>query len=163
MSTLRQAAPPSQAGLSQAVSVEGVYPAAPEAVSQARRLVAAALSEWHLETVRDVAVLAAGELAANAASQGLLAPPPEMLARVSRTARHVIIAAGDHNPAGPPAPPRKVPAAATEGRGLLIVSALSDRYGWYLDGGWKVVWAAILIPPVTWEQPAARSELGRAA
>jgi hypothetical protein len=177
MSTLREAAPLSHAGQRRAVSVEQVYPATPKAVPQARHLVAAVLTGWGLAAMRDVAVLVTAELTANAAGQGELAPPPEVLVRVSRTARCVVIAAGDHNPAGPPAPPRTAAAAAEHGRGLLIVRALSARLGWCRDGEWKVVWAELPKPQATEkpqaaeepqateepQQQAIRSELGRAA
>ena len=47
--------------------------------------------------------------------------------------------------AGPRPPPRADPGADAEnGRGLLLVEALSERWGHFgHDGGGKVVWAAV--------------------
>jgi anti-sigma regulatory factor (Ser/Thr protein kinase) len=163
MSTLRQAAPRSHIGLQHAVSVEEVYPADPATAPQARHLVTSVLRDWGLPALRPDAALVVTELIANAVAQGEAAPPAEVLVRVSRTARYVVIQAGDHNPAGPPRPPRRVRGTAEHGRGLLITRALSDQIGWFREGEWKVVWAAIPKPEVPGEQEAFRGRFGRAA
>ena len=120
MSTLRQAAPRGHIGLQHAVSVEEVYPADPATAPQARHLVTSALRDWGLPALRPDAALVVTELIANAVAQGESALPAEVLVRVSWTERYVVIQVGDHNPAGPPRPPRKVSETAEHGRGLMI-------------------------------------------
>jgi hypothetical protein len=163
MSTLRQAAPRSHIGLRDAVSAEEVYPAAPLAVPQARRLVRSALDGWGLAAMRGDAELVAAELTANAVACGQSAAPAEVLVRVSRTAGYVVIQAGDHSPGGPPAPPRRVAGTAEHGRGLLIACALSARLAWFRDGDWKIVWAALRTPHRDGEPHVSRDRVRRAA
>jgi hypothetical protein len=165
VSTLRQAAPDDHIGLRGAPSVEKVYPAVPLTARLARRLVTSALTDWGLPAMRDRAGLVTAELAANAAIQGQAALPGQVLVRVTRTPLYVVIQVGDHNTAGPPEPPLTVADTAENGRGLLISRALSADIGWFLQGEWKIVWAALCETqePGDREAEASRGRLGRAA
>jgi len=159
MSTLRQAAPPGTIGMQHAVSVEQVYAADPASVPLARALVTSAVRDWGLAALWDDAALVVTELAANAVGQSVSG---EIVVRVSWTVLYVVVEVGDRNPAGPPRPPREVAGTAEHGRGLLIWQTLSARRGWYRQGEWKVVWAA-LRKPAARQQAASRSQLRRAA
>lgn len=163
MSTLRQTAPGSHIGLQNAVSVEEVYAAVPVTVPRARRLVTSALSDWGLAVMQPDAALVAAELTANAVSSGGSVLPAEVLVRVSWTAHWVVIQVGDHDPVGPPKPPRKIREMQEHGRGLLIARALSARLAWFVEGDWKIVWAALAKPPARDGQEVGRSQFGRAA
>jgi serine/threonine-protein kinase RsbW len=163
MPTLRQVRLRNHAGPHQAAFVERVLLAAPRAVPQARGLVTSALACWGLSAMEDDAALLTAELTANAVGQAEIAPPPEILVRVRRTQRYVVIAVGDHNHAGPPAPPRMVAETEEHGRGLLIADALAARLGWYLEDPWKIVWAALSRPQARSEPGSRRGQVGRAA
>jgi len=162
MSTLRQAAPRGHIGLQHAVSVEEVYPADPATAPQARHFVTSALRDWGLPSLRPDAALVVTELIANAVAQGESAPPAEVLVRVSWTERYVVIQVGDHNPAGPPRPPRRVSETAEHGRGLMISRSLSAHLAWFCQGDWKVVWAALRTPPAQ-DGETGRGQFWRAA
>ena len=163
MSTLRQAVPRGHIGLQYAVSVEEVYPADPTAAPQARHLVTSVLRDWGLPALRPDAALVVTELITNAVVQGESAPPPEVLVRLSRTASYAVIQVGDHNPAGPPTPPRRVKVTEEHGRGLLITRTLSAHLAWFRQDDWKVVWAALAKPETPGENKAIRGQVGVAA
>jgi anti-sigma regulatory factor (Ser/Thr protein kinase) len=120
------------------------------------------LTAWGLPTIADSTDLVAGELLANAVSQGEGTSPAEILLRLTRTRCFVIIQVGDHNPDAPPRPPRNVDGLAEHGRGLLITRILAAQIAWYQEGQWKLVWAAIRITP-TPARSAGRAQLRRAA
>jgi anti-sigma regulatory factor (Ser/Thr protein kinase) len=117
------------------------------------------LREWHLAGLADNAETIVGELAANAvhASGGL--PEPVIRLALAFSNGELAILVGDNNPDLPQ--PQQPAEDALSGRGLLMVEALSDRYGWYpLEGGTagKVVWAVLrtlLVYPVTPPPPAS--------
>jgi anti-sigma regulatory factor (Ser/Thr protein kinase) len=116
--------------------------AATSSVRFARREVAAALAEWGLPVETDTAVLLTSELVANAVTHGAMAGEPVWL---------VIICCGDqlrvevHDPVG-----RGIecgrPGTGAEtcfgesGRGLAIVAALSDDWGWQRTAWGKAVY-----------------------
>jgi hypothetical protein len=143
--------------------VEQVYPAQLETAPLGRHLVISALTGWGLASVVDDADSVTAELIANAIRQGQLSEKPEILVRVGRAGEHVDIQVGDHCPAGPPIPPADVPADSEHGRGLVICHALA-QVGWFQDGAWKVVWAALPAPQTSGETPqGGRGQLGVAA
>jgi hypothetical protein len=82
------------------------------------------------------------ELAANAVRASAALKQPAIRLALAVNYCELLILVSDGNPALPQA---QDPAADAEsGRGLLMVEALSNRYGWYrLEGGTagKVVWA----------------------
>jgi anti-sigma regulatory factor (Ser/Thr protein kinase) len=107
----------------------------------ARRIVASALTSW-----RDPAdvVLIASELVTNAVQHG---SPPIVLGLSIAPARarvSVMNARGESA-----TQPRIVAAGADEpdGRGLVIVAALSTEWGWKPDGDNVIVWAEVADAP----------------
>jgi len=115
----------------------------PSAVPCARLQAKVILLEWNLAHVTDEAELIVSELATNAlkASMSLAETHP---IGVDLLANHewLIVQVWDALPAAPDLRPH-APDAET-GRGLQIVSVLSDRWGVYRPRrGGKTVWAAI--------------------
>jgi Histidine kinase-like ATPase domain len=165
MSTLRQESLRSHTSMWRAVSVEAVYPAEPGSVPRSRCLVTSTLRDWGLPALRPDAALVVTELAANAVAQGEVVPPADFLVRISLAACYVVIEVGDHNPAGPPAPPRAVNGTAEHGRGLFISASLSADLAWCRDGDWKIVWAVLVPtrPPEHGDPSADQGQFGWAA
>jgi anti-sigma regulatory factor (Ser/Thr protein kinase) len=115
----------------------------PSAVPCARLHAKVILQEWNLTHVTDQAELIVSELATNAlqASRSLAEDLPIV---VDLLASHdwLIVQVWDALPAAPTLRPHAPDAEA--GRGLQIVSVLSDRWGFYRPRtGGKAVWAAI--------------------
>jgi hypothetical protein len=106
-----------------------------ESVAVVRRTVASHLTE-ETDACRDTAVTIASELAANAVLHARTAYIVELL--VGEVVR---IDVTDLAPIAPFVWP--VSDDALSGRGLLIVSALADRWGVEWRDTWKVVWAEI--------------------
>ncbi len=117
----------------------------------ARRHIEAILQAWDLADLVDTATLLASELVTNACrvSAGRAAV---IATRVMRTDADLIIEVWD---ADASVPIRQDPALDAEGgRGLLLVSALSDRWAFYRPHtGGKVVWCSLDLPTL----PAACS------
>jgi anti-sigma regulatory factor (Ser/Thr protein kinase) len=121
----------------------------PESAAEARALVRGTLRCWDMTRLADDAEAIAAELAANAIA----------VARQPQDNRYpaIIIGLHDRPPElriyvwdNGPRQPRKADAAdnAETGRGLAIVEALSNAWGWYPtpESGGKVVWAALTMP-----------------
>jgi len=118
----------------------------PTAIACARLHAVAVLYEWRLRDLADDAEMIVSELMTNAqrASVGLDGPPPIAL-RLLADMERLIIEAWDYSPHGvtPAAPDQD----AEFGRGLLIVEALSTRWGqWRTGYRRKAVWAELEIP-----------------
>jgi anti-sigma regulatory factor (Ser/Thr protein kinase) len=91
----------------------------------------------------DVTELAASELVANAVEHGAGAM---VGVRLERSGGRVTIRVKDGNPRSMPVMPEPEAVEDDEsGRGLAIVTGLSDQWGAYLcaDGQSKVVWAVM--------------------
>ena len=122
-------------------SAEGTWPCAPESVGLAREFVADHLRANMLPGLVDEARLVASELATNAVRH---AETP-FVVTVERENGEVTISVRDWSRtepiAEPPAP------LATNGHGLMLVSALSVTWGITVktDGG-KSVWARFRTP-----------------
>jgi anti-sigma regulatory factor (Ser/Thr protein kinase) len=104
------------------------------------------LHEWGIGELAADAELIVSELVTNAlkASQSLQDTPPFAL-RLRSDHKHLIIEVWDHSPHEP----RPVPAGGDGegGRGLLVVEALSARWGYQRTGySAKVVWAELDNP-----------------
>jgi len=115
------------------------------AVPCARLHIRHVLWEWHQSSLIEVAELVVSELMTNAiaATQAIRSVCPVRLWVQSDNSRTLIMV-GDSSPH----PPRRLdPAGDTEGgRGLVLVEALSSRWGWYgihQRGTTKVVWAEL--------------------
>jgi anti-sigma regulatory factor (Ser/Thr protein kinase) len=107
------------------------------------------LGEWHLADLTDTAETIVSELVANAAVHASTGPGrPVIHLALAFDHGELAILVSDHNPDVPQA---QHPAEDDEsGRGLLMVKALSDRYGCYpLEGGaaGKVVCAVLRAVP----------------
>jgi hypothetical protein len=120
----------------------------PQAARAARRLTRNTLREWGLSVLADDAEAIVGEFIANAvthaASPGLerKATADNLGLRLLRRHFEVICAVLDPSDA---APVLRAPASAEEaGRGLQMVDALSDVWGWSpVAGRGKAVWAIL--------------------
>jgi len=116
----------------------------PGAVPCARLHVRQVLWEWGLAAVSESTELLVSELVTNAMqiSRAAVQDAPIRLWLVSDKAQ-VVILVWDASPL----PPVRMDANgdAENGRGLLLVQALSARWGWHFppDVGGKVVWAII--------------------
>lgn len=113
-----------------------------KSVSRARNHVTSALAAWGLASLTGDAELIASELVTNALqaawSSGLVLP---VMMRLSADGAGLVIEIWDSAPAVPA--PRSHAADAVGGRGLEIVAALSEAWGWYPQNGGKVVWALL--------------------
>jgi anti-sigma regulatory factor (Ser/Thr protein kinase) len=123
------------------------FPAVPRTCGRSRLYVAGRLHEWGFGTpLTDKAVLVVSELVANAvrASAELQRPavPPVHVA-LAMYERHLLLFVAD---ASGKFPLRVDHNADSEGcRGLFLVNAMSDRWGWHPVTTWpgtvKCVWA----------------------
>ncbi len=140
----------------EAVSDELELAALPSAVSLTRRFIEAHLRKWHLEEMTDTTALIASELVTNAVkATGITETPTDYarlhdvkLARVITRLRlsgpSLFIDTWDGDP-HPPVPARPDD-LDEDGRGLMLVTALTAAWGHYLSASGKVVWAEIAIP-----------------
>lgn len=113
-------------------------PTAPTAAREARAAVHAALSEWNLRECLDDALLVVSELATNAVRYGA-APIVLRLVRIDGTVR---IAVQDGNSVEGPQP-QSPGQTEPSGRGLHLIAALSNRWGWDATADGKTVWAEV--------------------
>jgi len=115
----------------------------PGAIPCARLHAVAVLHEWGLRDIADDAALVVSELMTNAADASAVLPDrPPITLRLLASDKSLIIEAWDHSPRD--LEPREPDADAESGRGLTVVAALSDRWGWERTGHHrKVVWAEI--------------------
>lgn len=88
---------------------------------------AAHLARWELSAILDDAVLATGELFANAVRHGSADPGDTIAVVLECSGRELRVTLADPSPVPPR--PRTAPASAEAGRGLSIVSALADDWG----------------------------------
>ncbi len=110
-------------------------------VERARNLVDVSLRRWGLPEDGGVAALLVSELVTNALRYG--AQPMRMVAKRSGSSLRVEI----HDARGGE-PPRLRPTApdSSAGRGMMIVDAMADRWGWSEFGGEKQVWFELDLP-----------------
>lgn len=121
------------------------FGAAPRSARQARELVVDALHDWSLDGLLEVATLCIGELAANAVLHGR-SPFDVVVRRQDDGVRiEVIDLRPEEVPAAVPAhgTAADITRAAATGRGLQIVSALAQRWGYTTSHEAKAVWAEI--------------------
>jgi anti-sigma regulatory factor (Ser/Thr protein kinase) len=121
-----------------------VLPSIPESVRIARFHVRAALGFHGLSEYADVAVMITSELITNAIRHVSDDPGETIgvtLAHVwDQVALGVIVT--DSSPEGPVM--RETSATSERGRGLQVVEALSDHWGWHPEPGGKAVFAVIV-------------------
>ncbi|MFD8716890.1 ATP-binding protein [Streptomyces sp. NPDC059629] len=129
---------------SSARRVDFALPAAGASVAEARRRVRHHLLTWHLdEDSRDTAVLVVSELFTNA----VLHSNGQAVTCVLAVAEGQLFVQVEDDSTGPPIPnPRHAPAHDEGGRGLMLVDAVSRRWGVSRSedrgGGW-IVWATL--------------------
>jgi PAS domain-containing protein/anti-sigma regulatory factor (Ser/Thr protein kinase) len=113
-----------------------------EAAPRARAFASGVLASWRFPTeLRDLGVLAAGELVANSLKHGI----PPMRLRLRRTDRRLIIEVTD----GDEHLPRRQRAdlADEAGRGISIIATIATGWGSRrTPGGGKAVWCEFALP-----------------
>ncbi|MFF4653254.1 SpoIIE family protein phosphatase [Streptomyces sp. NPDC001380] len=112
----------------------------PEAVSHARRFTARTLAAWGLGGERDAALLVVSELVTNA----LVHTRGPVRLDLGYAGDRLRIAVTDSSPRSP-VKPAGIGWEATGGRGVLLVEAVSDRFGSLPMGGGKQVWSEIAV------------------
>jgi anti-sigma regulatory factor (Ser/Thr protein kinase) len=127
----------------------------PEAAKAARDFTSRTLRDWRLDELIEEAVLIASELVTNAIRYGQRTCPggaveADDAAKVElawhRQASRVICMVTDRSPLPPVL--GSVDQDSESGRGLLVVQALADTWGWMMLGTTsKAVWAALTIQP----------------
>jgi anti-sigma regulatory factor (Ser/Thr protein kinase) len=95
--------------------------------------------------VADDVALIVSELMTNAADASIVLPErPPVTLRLLATGRTLIIEVWDHSPLD--LGPREADPGDECGRGLTVVAALSERWGWERTGDRrKVVWAELAL------------------
>ncbi|MEU5532699.1 ATP-binding protein [Streptomyces sp. NPDC020362] len=117
-------------------------PCEPETARRARRLVSAALNSWGIGEMSDVGTLIVSELVGNAVRH-----TPCRLIRVSvRRVTNDLVRIGvtDKFHALPEMGP--VVGGDETGRGLVLIDALSYRWGYDRKRWGKTVWAELAVP-----------------
>ena len=115
----------------------------PTAVSCARLHAVHVLHEWGLRGLAEDAALIVSELMTNAIDASAVLPDrPPVTLRLLASERSLLIEVWDQSPLD--LEPRGADADSECGRGLTVVAALSDRWGWERTGHRrKVVWAEL--------------------
>jgi anti-sigma regulatory factor (Ser/Thr protein kinase) len=118
--------------------------ALPTAPGRARAWMRQTLCEWRLAGVSDTAEVIVSELATNAMLASRRMGHPLIQLTLTHDQGELTILVRDDCPGSPQ--PRNPGEDEENGRGLLLVDAMSSRSGWYpsADGApGKVVWAAL--------------------
>jgi anti-sigma regulatory factor (Ser/Thr protein kinase) len=127
-------------------TVAHLLPATPTAPGRARAWTRQILWQWQLASVSDSAELVVSELSTNAvlASCPLVRPVIRLTLTLSQGELGVFVR--DYCPGSPQPGNVRDEDEDENGRGLLLVEAMSTRWGWYApaDGAHgKVVWAVL--------------------
>ncbi|MFI6942906.1 ATP-binding protein [Streptomyces sp. NPDC050418] len=125
------------------------FSATPRGARLARRLTVQQLADWgipHATPASDTAALVVAELATNAVTHGRV-PGRDFELHLTLTTTHLTVDLSDPRPERLPHPLPKHP-LAEEGRGLVLVSALSKEWGVRerRGGVTKTVWAVLALP-----------------
>jgi anti-sigma regulatory factor (Ser/Thr protein kinase) len=117
----------------------------PGAIPCARLHAVHILHEWGLRALADDAALIVSELMTNAADASAVLPDrPPITLRLLASERSLLIEAWDHSPLD--LEPRELDPGDECGRGLTVVAALSERWGWERTShNRKVVWAELAV------------------
>ncbi|WP_433478654.1 ATP-binding protein [Spirillospora sp. CA-142024] len=142
-----------------------VLPAEITAPRSAREFTQVTLEAWGLTDTAGDVVVAVSELVTNALRHGLEGLPqplplcPIQLVLIGHP-RRLVVSVTDPGGRAPVPVPCDPDRFVEGGRGLLVVGAISDAWGWArLATGGKAVWAAFdlrVSPPAQREQAAAR-------
>lgn len=120
--------------------------AVPTAPGCGRAWTRAILWEWRLARLADSAEVIVSELLTNALLASRWLDRPAIHLTLLSDRQHVVILVRDFNPIAPV--PRHAGTDDESGRGLVLVEAVSDRFGWHpsQDGSpGKVVWAVLRL------------------
>lgn len=118
-------------------------PPHPIAAEQARRLTKLVLADWGILEILDEALIIAAELVTNAAKLGDV-----FHFSLSQRNGTALIEVTDSSEALPDRQPNSLD--RVDGRGLLLVAACSNDWGWRLEEqGGKTVWAIAGVPDRT--------------
>ncbi|KFG72077.1 ATPase [Streptomyces mutabilis] len=124
-----------------------------EGFARARVFTRKTLSGWSLDRHADDAVLVISELASNAVAHAVpsaAAGAPEVRLGLSLCPGHLMLTVSDPGDNGPVRAPSDGSALREHGRGLCIVDALADDWGWTpRPPAGKTVWAALTTRPLT--------------
>jgi anti-sigma regulatory factor (Ser/Thr protein kinase) len=118
--------------------------AVPTAPGCGRAWTRAILWEWRLTRLADSAEVVASELLTNALFASRWPDRPAIGLTLLSDGKQLVILVRDFNPGAPL--PRQAGADEETGRGLMLVEAISDRFGWHrpADGTpGMVVWAVL--------------------
>lgn len=109
--------------------------------ARARALVREALSSWGIAAAIDTTALLVSELVTNAVKygRGTITVSLELTGSLLRVA--VRDADAEHLPS-----PREARPDDTGGRGVGLVQALAEDWGWSVEEATKTVWAEIRVP-----------------
>lgn len=132
----------------------------PQGFAQARDFTRRTLGRWALGDRSDDAILVITELATNAvlhAAPRAGAGQTGVWLKLTLRRAHLVCAVTDQSDS-PPLCPRTDGALEVHGRGLRIVEALSEHWGWTRSPAGKTVWAMLPTPPrptsPAWQGPA---------
>ncbi|MDT0613384.1 ATP-binding protein [Streptomyces lancefieldiae] len=131
-----------------------------EQVSSLRRALRTHLEYWGLHELRDAAELCVSELVANVIKHVGVGTPSTLIASLNGPHLRVEV----HDP-----DPRALPTLACtgmdaeEGRGMMLVDAISDRWGVELTGDRKVTWCEFRMSVAGADRQTPMPRLARAA
>jgi anti-sigma regulatory factor (Ser/Thr protein kinase) len=117
-------------------------PAVPRAVGEARRWVRETLTRWELDELAEPAVEIVSELATNAIRHAN--GNSSVVVLLMFAAGTLRLEVRDRDPVNLPKPRNPAP-ADVDGRGLMIVDALSGRWGVRITSTGKSVWSELDI------------------
>lgn len=127
-------------GYDLAVQTSNSLPDSPLAPRQARLLVRQTLGQWDLSSLVADAEVIVSELVTNAVKHG--AGPVTLT--IGQHDQELVISVSDEAVDAEPAP-RELTPDAFDGRGMHLVAALSQRWGWRNEDHVKTVWAELPI------------------
>jgi anti-sigma regulatory factor (Ser/Thr protein kinase) len=140
--SFRPSASTRRPGRSDSLSHVLSMPAVPRAVGEARRWVRDTLARWELDELAESAVEITSELATNAIMHAKGGSSVVVLLMFA--AGTLRLEVRDRDPANLPKPWNPTP-ADVDGRGLMIVDALSGRWGVRVTSTGKSVWSELDI------------------
>ncbi|MFE9825482.1 ATP-binding protein [Streptomyces sp. NPDC005791] len=132
------------------------FSSTPRGARLARRLAGERLDAWGIpygSDAHDAVTLTVAELSSNAVRHGHVSGRDFRL-RLCAEGTAVRVEVTDTRGERLPSPAETVPTDQDGGRGLLLVTALADRWGWYpcADGPGKTVWAVLDVFPCPTQQ-----------
>ncbi|MDK0523294.1 ATP-binding protein [Streptomyces sp. ML-6] len=123
------------------------FSSTPRGARLARRLAGERLDAWGVpygSDTHDTVTLVVAELSANAVRHGRV-PGRDFRLRLSTEGTAIRVEVTDTRGERLPTPAEPASGDQEDGRGLLLVAALADHWGWYpcADGPGKTVWAVL--------------------